>query len=223
MGNSFLKLLQKAGDKGITVKAAMKAMGHSSVNSVYSSIHRLKKVGCKVQRTGELLILKTQKAVNEAREPRGAQKGTTKLQRILSLLVTAGSDGVHKDVLSKMVRVKPKNLIFHMYTLRHKKCKVECISGRYYLKGEVPADLKAGIIAQEASAETPCSASVPQECVELPGVDIDAIRRLSPAEQESYLDLALKAAFYQKCANALLETNSQFLNLKKEVCSEAQD
>jgi len=221
MNGDFLKYLQQAGDRGITIPQMMKSMGHTSPTSVHTSVYRLTQKGYKIAKEGDRLVLKSSPKPGAA-VPCGKRTYNRlenaprpKADLLLDLLQEAGAAGVESGVVAKRIGTKPANLVYHVCMLRRKKHKIKCFDGKYYLKdsafkgpGKTPTDTMEGLGLIKPS-RAPLSVSAAN------------LLMLSPGERESYLENMQKAIFYQKCAEAVLESHYQITNIQKEVTRES--
>jgi len=226
MNGEFLRYLQKAGDKGLTVAQLMKSMGHTSPSSVHTSVYRLTQKGYKIVKSGDCLVLKSSpKTVSSEQKAdavpsptraynRSSNAPRSKADLLLNLLQEAGTEGIDKGTLAKRIGTKPANLVYHACMLRQKNHKIKCFDGKYYLKDGAAKDLGDTLESVKElglfkTSRAPLSVSAAN------------LLMLSPGERESYLENMQKSIYYQKCAEAVIESHSQITTIQKEVSRES--
>jgi biotin operon repressor len=149
------------------------------------------------------------------------RNGTPKHAIALELLAQAGKEGVDKEELTSKLGINSRNLVFHIHSLRRKKCRIEYKNGRYFLRGK-PPELSQGKMAPSGGAGSfmqPAPTSMPG--IQVTEKVVRKLKLLSPEDRGDYLDMLKKANFYSMCAEALVSATEFMETIKKEVESES--
>lgn len=221
----FLKILQQAGDKGLTVEQIMNSMGHKSVDSVYSATHRLAKKGYKIKKVDGRLCLKSKpdvsiEASSVKRPYHRTKPPVTKFSLLLTALQNAGDQGMDKKSLAKAIKVRLCNLVYHVCMLRRQKCNVVCAGGRYYLKGEAPAGLTSTSktpAKRESFSDLFPLTSGKNLAPDFPADIIDILLQMDVGQRMSYLEFLQKSVLYKKISEDVVSVNKQLTSIKKGV------
>ena len=226
MNGEFLRYLQQAGDRGLTVAQLMKSMSYTSPTSVHTSVYRLTQKGYKIVKSGDCLVLKSSPKVEPSNEKvdagpshkraynRSSNAPRSKADLLFNILQEAGAEGVDRITLAKRIGTKPANLVYHACMLRRKKHKIKCLNGKYYLRDGATKGMSTELAAvKELNLFGAPRAMLSESAANL--------LMLSPGERESYLENMQKSIYYRKCAEAVIESHSQITTIQKEVSRES--
>lgn len=223
--DELLKILRSRGAEGVSTNELANLFGFKLPGSASKLIKQLRAKGYVIERNPEtrfyVLIKDLDKPTASPSEDSESPEGVTneklipdndakffkisgKKEKILEILVRAGSTGASTEDISKYSGVSEKNIAGHIHSLRHADGKKIILEGGVYiLKGGKKHPLyEKGIEALPVSDN-------PVELEALLGDKrlLRGISRIPRGTQlATYLDLIQKIIYYTKCALAMHET-----------------
>jgi hypothetical protein len=226
----FLEQLKKAGADGIAEQAIMDAVGHHSINSLYTSLFRLRSKGYKIEKRDDKLFLISEPAEPSAvtgetlgtpqDKPGLSKKPNPKYLQLMEILKNAGPNGVEREALSQMIGVTVGNLIFHLHQLRKMKYKIKYNhdSHHYIMLPKATPAAKPAASFKETFPTAGTGAGKKCPLSELPEEVKANLSLLDAGQRETYLDFLYKAMFYKESAESIIKIAKQIQIYREAVC-----